>query len=288
MVSMPDSLDGAHAVAARDGGFVLALRWLAERASAVLAYLWSGWGAVSSLLLFCALWEWGGQYYGPLILPGPLATFGRLGELLATGLAAPELWISARRALTGLGAAVLAGSVLGMLAGRSLTAALVSRPLVTLLLGMPPIAWLVLAMLWFGMGDATPVFTVAVACFPIVFAGAMQGARTLDGQLTDVARVYRLSWWTTLLDVHLPHVVSYLLPAWITALGISWKVVVMAELLATSDGAGAALAVSRAQLDMAGSLGWVVAVLGLLLSLEYLLLEPLKRRLERWRMADAG
>ncbi|MFV0284633.1 MAG: ABC transporter permease [Castellaniella sp.] len=285
---MPDSLDGAHAVAARDGGFVLALRWLAERASAVLAYLWSGWGAVSSLLLFCALWEWGGQYYGPLILPGPLATFGRLGELLATGLAAPELWISARRALTGLGAAVLAGSVLGMLAGRSLTAALVSRPLVTLLLGMPPIAWLVLAMLWFGMGDATPVFTVAVACFPIVFAGAMQGARTLDGQLTDVARVYRLSWWTTLLDVHLPHVVSYLLPAWITALGISWKVVVMAELLATSDGAGAALAVSRAQLDMAGSLGWVVAVLGLLLSLEYLLLEPLKRRLERWRMADAG
>lgn len=288
MVSMPDSLDGAHAVAARDGGFVLALRWLAERASAVLAYLWSGWGAVSSLLLFCALWEWGGQYYGPLILPGPLATFGRLGELLATGLAAPELWISARRALTGLGAAVLAGSVLGMLAGRSLTAALVSRPLVTLLLGMPPIAWLVLAMLWFGMGDATPVFTVAVACFPIVFAGAMQGARTLDGQLTDVARVYRLSWWTTLLDVHLPHVVSYLLPAWITALGISWKVVVMAELLATSDGAGAALAVSRAQLDMAGSLGWVVAVLGLLLGLEYLLLEPLKRRLERWRMADAG
>lgn len=288
MVSMPDSLDGAHAVAARDGGFVLALRWLAERASAVLAYLWSGWGAVSSLLLFCAIWEWGGQYYGPLILPGPLATFGRLGELLATGLAAPELWISARRALTGLGAAVLAGSVLGMLAGRSLTAALVSRPLVTLLLGMPPIAWLVLAMLWFGMGDATPVFTVAVACFPIVFAGAMQGARTLDGQLTDVARVYRLSWWTTLLDVHLPHVVSYLLPAWITALGISWKVVVMAELLAASDGAGAALAVSRAQLDMAGSLGWVVAVLGLLLGLEYLLLEPLKRRLERWRMADAG
>ncbi len=88
--------------------------------------------------------------------------------------------------------------------------------------------------------------------------------------------------------MHLPHVVSYLLPAWITALGISWKVVVMAELLAASDGAGAALAVSRAQLDMAGSMGWIVAVLGLLLGIEYLLLEPLKRTIERWRAADAS
>lgn len=276
--------DGSDAPAGWDAGL---LRRLAEGAGSVLAYLWSGWGAVASLLLFCALWEWGGQYYGPLILPGPWATFERLGELLASGQAAPELWISARRTLAGLGAAVLAGSVLGMLAGRSLTAAVVARPLVTLLLGMPPIAWLVLAMLWFGMGDATPVFTVAVACFPIVFAGAMQGARTLDGQLTDVARVYRLPWWTTLFEVHLPHVVSYLLPAWITALGMSWKVVVMAELLAASDGAGAALAVSRAQLDMAGSMGWIVAVLGLLLAIEYLLLEPVKRVIERWRAVQA-
>ncbi|KAB0616262.1 ABC transporter permease subunit [Castellaniella defragrans] len=288
MASTPRGpLDAAARPDASAEGLAAVPRRLADGAGAALAYLWSGWGAVASLLLFCALWEWGGQYYGPLILPGPLATFERLGDMLASGLAAPELWISARRTLTGLGAAVLAGSVLGMLAGRSVTAALLSRPLVTLLLGMPPIAWLVLAMLWFGMGDATPVFTVAVACFPIVFAGAMQGARTLDGQLTDVARVYRLPWWTTLFDVHLPHVVSYLLPAWITALGISWKVVVMAELLAASDGAGAALAVSRAQLDMAGSMGWIVAVLGLLLAIEYLLLEPLKRTIERWRAADA-
>jgi len=60
-------------------------------------------------------------------------------------------------------------------------------------------------------------------------------------------------------------------------------VVVMAELLTTEDGVGAALAVSRAQLDTASSLGWIVAVLGLLLALEYLLLEPIKRRVERWR-----
>lgn len=251
---------------------------------ATLGYLWSGWGALASLLLFCAAWEFAGGLYGPLILPGPVATLEQLAQMFASGMALPELLISTRRTLYGLGMALLVGSTLGLLAGRSLTAAMLSRPLITLLLGMPPIAWLVLAMLWFGMGDATPVFTVFIACLPIVFAGAMQGARTLDNQLRKVAQAYRLPWHMQLTDLYFPHVMSYLIPAWITALGTSWKVVVMAELLSTVDGVGAALAVSRAQLDTATSLAWVVAVLLVLLGAEYLLLEPLKRRVERWRL----
>ena len=257
----------------------------AHAAGAVLAYLWSGWGAIASLMLFCAVWEWGAQAYGSLILPGPLETLQRLTAMIGQGDARPELTISARRALTGLGLALSVGSLLGFVAGRSLTAAIIARPLATVLLGMPPIAWLVLAMLWFGMGDATPVFTVFVACLPVVFVGALQGARTLDGSLRDMARAYRLPWRMTLTDLYLPHMASYLFPSWVTALGASWKVVVMAELLTTADGVGAALAVSRAQLDTPTSMGWILAVLGLLLAFEYLCLEPLKRTVERWRVS---
>lgn len=248
------------------------------------AYLWSGWGALCSLLLLLAAWQLASEHYGSLVLAQPLETFASMGRLWSDGSLAQELTISARRALSGLALALLAGSVLGLLAGVSMTASMMSRPLVTVLLGMPPIAWLVLAMLWFGMGDATPVFTVFIACLPIVFAGAMQGARTLDNQLRKVAMAYRLPWHMQLTDLYFPHVMSYLIPAWITALGTSWKVVVMAELLSTADGVGAALAVSRAQLDTATSLAWVVAVLLVLLGAEYLLLEPLKRRVERWRV----
>lgn len=251
--------------------------------ASVLGYLWSGWGAIASLLLFCAVWELAGLYYDSLILPGPVATLQQLGILFSNGSLLPELLISARRTFYGLLLALVTGTFLGMLAGFSITASILSRPLVTLLLGMPPIAWLVLAMLWFGLGDATPVFTVFIACLPIVFAGAMQGTRTLDNQLKAVARVYGLPPLMRLTDIYLPHLVSYLFPAWITALGTSWKVVVMAELLSTTDGVGAALAVTRAQLDTSGTLAWVVAVLAALLATEYLLLEPVKRHVERWR-----
>lgn len=263
------------------------MRLLRDWLYGIPAYLWSGWGAIASLCLFLALWEWGAQVYGALILPGPQQAFATLAELLASGAAWPELWATARRSLAGFALSVAAGSTLGLLAGLSMTTAMVSRPIVTLLVGMPPIAWLVLALLWFGAGDATPVFTVFVACFPVIFAGALQGTRTLDRQLKDVARAYRLPLGMTLFDVYLPHVLSYLFPSWITALGMSWKIAVMAELLATADGVGAALAVTRSHLDTAASLAWVVAVLGLLLAVEYLLLEPIKREVERWREATS-
>ena len=256
--------------------------WLAG----IPAYLWSGWGALASLFLLLAAWEAGSALYGALILPEPLSVFATLGQSLASGAAWPELLVTARRALLGLALAIAAGSLLGMLAGVSLTASMMARPLVTVLLGTPPIAWLVLAMLWFGASDGTPVFTVFIACFPVIFVGALQGTRTLDGQLKDMATVFRLPAHMKFFDLYLPHVISYLFPAWITALGTSWKVVVMAELLSSADGVGAALAVSRAQLDTAATLAWIAAVVLALLAVEYLFLEPIKRELERWRREE--
>ncbi|MCC7041600.1 MAG: ABC transporter permease subunit [Burkholderiales bacterium] len=249
------------------------------------AYAWSGWGAVASLMLLLAAWEAVSALTGPLVLPDPRATFAALGELIARGEAWQELVITTRRALAGFALSLVAGSVLGLAAGVSATAATMSRPIVTVLMGTPPIAWLVLALLWFGANDGTPVFTVFIASFPIVFIGALQGARTLDNSLRTMADAFRVPARMKFFDVYVPHVVSYLFPAWITALGMSWKVVVMAELLATQDGVGAALAVTRSHLDTAGTLAWIVAILAVLLAAEYLVLEPLKREVERWRDA---
>lgn len=255
--------------------------------SGIPGYLWSGWGAIASLFLLFAVWEGISLAYGSLILPDPAGTFGKLSGLATSGAIGPELAVTARRAMSGLALAVAAGSLLGLAAGVSMTASMMSRPLVTVLLGMPPIAWLVLAMLWFGAGDGTPVFTVFIACFPVIFVGALQGTRTLDHHLKDMARTFRLPLRMKVFDLYLPHVVSYLFPAWITALGTSWKVVVMAELLSSSDGIGAALAVSRSHLDMEATLAWIAAVVLTLLAVEYLLLEPIKREVERWREVDA-
>jgi NitT/TauT family transport system permease protein len=230
-------------------------------------WLWSGWSAAAGLVLLLAAWQLAAEALGPLLLPAPLQAFARLFELAASGALWPEFFATARRALLGFACALGVGSALGVIAGLSPAGALLARPLVTVLLGMPPIAWLVLALLWLGSGDGTP------------------GVRTLDAPLSDMARAFGLPWHLRVREVGLPHLLSWLFPAAITALGTSWKVAVMAELLASSDGIGAALANARSQLDTEAALAWVLCVLLALLLLEYAVLEPIKREFERWREA---
>jgi len=254
-----------------------------KRLGKALNYLWGGWGAISSLFLFLALWQWGSSFYQSFILPSPGEAFAALKHLLVNEDAADTLLITAKRAGIGFSFALLIGTVVGGLAGLSMTLSSLCRPLVTLILGTPPVAWLVLALVWFGNSDGTPIFTVGVACLPIIFANAMQGVRTTDGDLKEMADAYRLGIRQRVLDLYFPHLLSYLLPAVVTAIGVAWKVVVMAELLASQSGVGAEMAIARSLLETPTTIAWIVAVVVLLLMTEYLVLEPIKRHTEKWR-----
>ncbi len=246
-------------------------------------YLMSGFSSLAAILLFIALWDFGNEMYGDLVLPSPKVTFLTLFEMLKDEMVINDIFITIKRALIGFGISVTLGSILGLLSGLYVTASILSRPIVTILLGMPPIAWIVLAMIWFGMTDDTVIFTVVVASLPIVFLGALQGTRTLEGDLKQMAESFNLTFKMKLFDLYFPHIFSYVFPAWISALGMSWKIVVMAELLSSNDGIGAALAISRSQLDTPTALSLVVIMIGSLLLIEYLFLEPLKREVELWR-----
>lgn len=250
----------------------------------VLTYLWQGSTALCSIFLLLALWQLGHDQYGSFILPSPAESALRLYQLLLHSGGAADMLISARRAATGFTLALCVAGVLGILAGRINTLALLLRPMITLILGTPPVAWLVLALLWFGSGDGSPVFTVLISCVPVIFANTAQGIRSLDGQLTEVATLFRLPLYKRVWHLYLPHLCSYLLPAALTAIGIAWKVVVMAELLGSDSGVGARLALARSSLDTAATLGWVLAMVGTLLLIEALLFEPLKQKVEAWRL----
>lgn len=255
------------------------MKWFAKTAD----YLWSGWGAAASIFLFIALWDVTASGYPDLILPSPEKVFAKLVAMLADTTVLEHIAITTRRALLGFGLAFAGGLTGGLLAGSTAVGAMFARPWISILLGTPPIAWLVLAMLWFGMGDGAPILTVALACLPIIFLQSMQGARTLNGELSEVGKIYNLPFLMRWRVVYLPHILSYVLPATITALGIAWKVVVMAELLATTDGVGASLAVARSWLDTPSALAWITAIVTLLLVAEYAVLEPIKRYTEKWR-----
>ena len=246
-------------------------------------YLWSVWSSISSILLFFALWDFGNQLYGNLVLPSPKETIQTLFYMINEPKVIENIFITIKRAFFGFSISLIFGSLLGLLAGLFVTASMMSRPIVTILVGMPPIAWIVLAMIWFGMSDTTVIFTVVIASFPIVFVGALQGTRTLEGNLKQMADSFNLPFKMKMFDLYFPHIFSYIFPAWISALGMAWKIVVMAELLSANDGIGSALAIARSQLDTPVALALVVIMIAILLLIEYIILEPIKREVESWR-----
>jgi NitT/TauT family transport system permease protein len=261
---------------------------LRARLSQALDYVWGGWGAAASLLLLVALWEAGHLAYGTLVLPSPRETFAALWRMTLDGKVLPAVIETSRNALVGFLAGVAVGGVLGALAGLSDMMRRLLAPIATLMLGIPAIAWVVLSLLWFGGSGLAVVFTVLVTSAPIVFASAAEGVRSLDGALRRMARAFRVPRRVLVWDVYLPHMLSYLFPAVATALALSWKVAVMTELLSGAGGIGDGLATARVQVDTVKAMAWILVVVALLLAVEYLLLEPLRRRLLTWRRELPG
>lgn len=261
------------------------IRAIADRLGRLGRFLWAGWSGIAGIALFAALWQAGNERYGDFILPAPtdvtLAAWTILNEV--------ENWaivgVTILRGAEGFGLAALIGVAGGLIGGYSPATMRLMRPILTMLVGVPPIAWIVLAMIWFGSTDATVIVTVVVAITPMIFISAAEGVMTRDRGLEDMAVAFGVSALGRLRGIGLRHVASYLFPALSISLGSAIKVAVMAELLSNIGGIGGALAMSRATLDVRGAMAWILlAVIGVI-AIEYLLLRPLQAELERWRDA---
>ncbi len=251
----------------------------------MLEFLWSGWAGFAALCLFAAAWQAGHEAYGPFILSSPLET---LRAIIVLGHD-PDAWrvalVTFQRACTGFLLVIFTGGALGIVAGYFPATMRITSPLVTVLLGVPPIAWIVLTMIWFGGSDATVRTVILVACFPVVFLGAARGISTRDLRLDRMAEAFGAGPVKRFFTIGLRQTTTTLFPALSQALGGSFKVAVMAELLSNAGGIGSALADARSNLDIANVLAWIVIVTGLLMMVEYILIQPVKNKLDRWRRA---
>lgn len=258
---------------------------LAVRAGRLGRFLWSGWAGLSGLCVFAAGWQIGHETYGSFVLPSPAETTHAMEPLLADAESWELLGMTAGRALLGFSVAAGIGTLAGTLAGSHPALMRLARPQITLLLGVPPIAWIVLLMIWFGNGTGTVVTTAATACLPIVFLGAAEGIAGRDRGLDDMARAVGAGPLARFFRISLRQMLHSVFPPLVMALGTAFKAAIMAELLANAGGVGEQLAVARANLDVAGALAWILLSIVALIAVEYGLLQPLQAEFETWRGA---
>lgn len=218
--------------------------------------LWGGLG----LLILVLLWSWGHAAWGDMVLPSWPDVLSALWRILRSGDALQALGLTVLHAGGGALAAILIGIGIGLASGHIRAAGSMLQPVMTVLLGIPPIGWVVLALLWFGPGLYGPLFTVMIATMPIIFLATLQGVRTRSKALREMADVFRLPPKVRLIRILLPEIMVPLAPALSTVLALSWKVALTAELLGDGSGMGGRIAAARAYLDLPETMAWLMII----------------------------
>jgi NitT/TauT family transport system permease protein len=112
------------------------------------------------------------------------------------------------------------------------------NPLVQLLRPIPPIAYIPLSILWFGLGNAPAVFLIAIGAFFPVLMNTVAGVRQVDGIYLRAARNLGATGSTMFLRVILPAAVPYILTGVRVGIGTAFIVVIVAEMIAVNNGLG--------------------------------------------------
>ncbi len=213
-----------------------------------------------SLLLFLGAWQAAAWLIGTeLILPGPL----RVARTAAALLPRPEFRAAAAGTfLRGTAAFLLSallGTAAGLLSGRSRIIRLLLAPWMTVIRSTPVLSIILLAIIWF-QTPRVPVFVAFLVGFPIVAENVRAGVTRTDSSLREMARVFLVSRRDQILRLYLPSALPYMLAGFSTALGITWKAVVAAEVLSMpARGLGTGMQIARSQLETAEVFAWTVA-----------------------------
>ena len=233
---------------------------------------------VGTAAVLIALWHFGVVASGSDLFPKPHEAVTGIVELAQKGLLLKYIVASLFRVTMGFGLAVLVGVPLGLMLGWFRPAFLALNPLIQALRPISPIAWIPVAILWFGVSDAAPVFLIFLASvFPITVS-SMAAVQNMQQVYLRAAQNFGLGGLPLFRRVILPAALPQIITGIRIALGVAWLVVVAAEMIAVNSGLGyliidARNAGKRYDLVVAGMV--LIGMIGLVLDL-------LVRRLERF------
>lgn len=238
---------------------------------ALVALVAVGWEAASRLALV-----------DPLLLPPLSEVLARGWWLLRSGRLLGDLAASAWRVVLGFSAAAMVALPLGIALGLYSPLEELATTLLSLLRPLSPPAWIPLAILWFGIGDAPAIFIIFVGTFSSLLVGTLAATKAVDPQFIKAALTLGASRWQSVHHVVLPSLVPALMAQARIGLGLAWMCVIAAEMVAVRRGVGFLMIEARNLFRTEDVLAGMIAI-GLVGVGMDRLLARLERFLCKWR-----
>lgn len=217
-----------------------------------------------------------------VLLPTPAAMFVGFAKLLSDGSLLGDVLASLQRVFVGFLIAAAIGVPLAMLLAHFVILRRIVLPVINLIRPIPPIAWIPIAILWFGIGNKPSYFITAIAAFFPVFINSFFGGMSVDDHHINAAKCLGAKKASLVLLILFPSALPMIWTGLKIGLGQSWMAVVTAELIAAQSGLGYMIQVSRLNLETAHVLVGMVTI-GVLGSLMTLSLGWFERFILPWK-----
>ena len=241
-----------------------------------------------SWVLFVVVWQISVPLLPTLLVPTPAEVAEFMwdeirGDTLAPQTVYQAFGTSLQRLLGGLAIAFAIGTPLGLLMGLSKKATWFLHDFVVVGLAMPSLVWALIAAMWFGFGTTAPVITVVLAAWTFVAINVAEGVRNVPKDLIDMGKAYGVTRLAGIRHVIFPSLMPFFFAAARYGLANAWKGLVLAELFASTNGAGWTIKfwydAHRAQ----GIIGYALFFVIFALIVERLVFGRLSNYVFRWR-----
>jgi ABC-type nitrate/sulfonate/bicarbonate transport system permease component len=248
-----------------------------------------GWLTTSAVLLAAlALWELVSvlRLFPPIALPPPKAVWRAFITLFTIGYGGHTIWvdigISSLRVAIGFLGAVAIGVPLGLMMARVGFVFRIIDPFLQFIRPVPPLAYIPLLVVWFGIGELPKILLILVGTIPVIIIGTISGVKATPPLRLAVARTLGVSERQIFRHVILPSALPEVFTAARVGIGVAWSCLVAAELIAADQGLGWLVQYAGQALQVAVVIAGII-VIGILGYAMELVIRLVESRTVPWR-----
>ena len=242
-----------------------------------------GWGA------FIGIWYLVGRFaFTPQQLPLPHTVAVEAADLLSERRFSDSLRASVVRVAAGFLLALVLSTGLGLLIAYSRWWRDLLRSLLLFIVSTPTVSFAILALIVLGISPLGPIITTMLVATPYITMNLSQGLTGVDRRLIVMSESFGRTRQQIIQGVLLPSSLLSVLGGLRLAFAVAWRMELLTEVFAASEGIGFQIRRSFESYDIRGMLGWTVLFVAIMLIVENLVFRQIERRLSRWRSADGG
>lgn len=214
---------------------------------------------IASVVIMLIIWQLLAIYFNSdFILPSPGKTITTVFRLFTDSGFIAVAGSTILRGLTGFMISAFLGLLFGIVAGMSQSFNAFLNPLLVAARSVPVIAFILLSLIWFTPGSV-PVFVAILTMFPFICTNVIDGIRSVDRDIIEMARFYKVNSRRIIYEVYIPAIMPFIISGASSAMGIGWRAVIIGEVLSQPEyGIGTVMHAEQTFLNIDAVIAWTI------------------------------